>query len=95
MTLPVFELGDTLQFTWQSCVAPDAAPRLSIREPFASTFILSEQVQTSGTLNFYQFFTMPNSVGIYGFTWVATKTIGSSAYPFVDRGQFKVEETKV
>jgi len=94
MSIPQFERGDTRQFTWQSCVVPDAAPLFSIAND-QGTGIFSATAGQSSTLTFYTFFTMPLSVGLYRYQWRAEKTIGSSVYPFIDRGLFKVEETKV
>lgn len=95
MSIGVFETGDTRQFTWTSCVAPDAKPVFGVVEPFSGTTVASLIAGQSSTVAFYAFYTMPASLGIYLYTWTATKTLGSSVYPFVDRGKFRVEETHV
>ena len=93
--LPVFEQGDTVQFTWESLVAPDAAPNFSVTEPFSKTVIHSGTAITSGALAYYGLFTMPQSLGFYSFEWLARKTISGSAYNFVNRGTFRVEKTRL
>ena len=94
MSIPLYEAGDTLQFTWISCTAPDAAPLFSVTDP-SKTLVTSRTVATSGSLAYYTFYTMPSSTGKYRYTWTAMKTIGSSVFPFVNRGMFRVEETKI
>ncbi len=93
--IPVFEAGDTQQFTWTSCVAPDAAPNLGITEPFSLTIIHSALSISSSATDFYAFFTMPVSVGIYLFEWRAIKTVAGSAYNFIDKGCFRVDESRI
>ena len=95
MTIPIFESEDTVQFTWTADVIPDSAPNLGIIEPFSLTTIFSAVSIASGTAEFYQFFTMPTSLGIYLFEWRAQKTITGSTYPYVDRGCFRIEQTQI
>ena len=93
--IPVFEKGDTQQFTWIASVAPDAAPNLGITEPFSLTTIHSALSISSSATEFYAFITMPDSVGIYLFEWRALKTIQGSAYNFIEKGCFRVEESRI
>jgi hypothetical protein len=93
--MPTFEQGDTIQFTWESLVAPDAAPAFSITEPFSKTVIQTGTALASGSLAFYGLFTMPQSLGVYLYEFAANKTISGSVYPFVDRGTFRVEKTRL
>lgn len=94
-TIAVFERGDTLQFIWESSVAPDAAPLFSVTEPFSKTAVHSATSLQSATTAYYAFFTMPLSLGTYLFEWKAVKTLQGSAYNFIDRGTFRVEQTRL
>jgi hypothetical protein len=89
----VFERGDTQMFTWMASVAPDSAPRLSIVDS-ANTVLHSATAVASGGAFYYSMFTMPNCVGWYLYEWEAFKTIAGSAYPFVNRGVFRVDQTQ-
>jgi hypothetical protein len=89
----VFEAGDTQQFIWTASVAPDSAPRLSIVDS-AGTVLHSATSIQSGATAFYSMFTMPRTHGWYLYEWQAFKTISSSAYPFVNRGVFRVDEVR-
>lgn len=95
MTIEWVEAQDTFQITYQTSVAPDAAPNLMVREPFGFTSIHSGTMQTSGPLAYYDFITAPNSPGIYLFEIVAQKTLISSVYNFTERGCFRVERTQI
>lgn len=93
--IPVFEKGDTQQFTWIASIAPDAAPNLGITEPFNLSTIHSATALSSSTREFFAFITMPDSVGIYLFEWRAQKTISGSAFNFIEKGCFRVEESRI
>jgi hypothetical protein len=89
----VFESGDTQQFVWTASVAPDAAPRLSIVNS-AGTVLHSATSVQSGAISYYSMFVMPREHGWYLYEWEAFKTIAGSAYPFVDRGLFRVGQVQ-
>ena len=89
----VFERGDTQQFTWVASVAPDAAPRLSVIDS-AGTILHSAYAVQSGATAYYSMVTAPNCCGWYLYEWQAMKTIAGSAYPFINRGVFRVDETR-
>lgn len=90
----VFEQGDTQMFTWMASVAPDAAPRLSIVDS-AGTVLHSATAVASGGAFYYSMFVMPEQSGWYLYEWAAYKTIAGSAYPFLNRGMFRVDETRL
>lgn len=92
--IPIFEAGDTVQFTWSASVAPDAAPVFSITEPFSKTVIQSVTAQQSGSKDYYSLYTMPQSLATYLFEWKAQKTLVGSVYDFFSRGTFRVEKTR-
>lgn len=89
----VFERGDTQQFIWTASLAPDAAPRLSIVDS-AGTVLHSASAVQSGPTAYYSMVAMPQACGWYMYEWQAFKTIAGSAYPFVNRGLFRVAETQ-
>lgn len=89
----VFERGDTQMFTWLASVAPDSAPRLSIVNS-AGTVLHSASAVASGGAHYYSMFVMPQACGWYLYEWEAYKTIAGSAYPFYNRGLFRVDETR-
>lgn len=93
--MPTHEQGDTVQFTWESLVAPDSAPTFSVTEPFSKTVLQSGTALQSSTTAYYGLFTMPQSLGVYLYEFAALKTIGSSVFPFVDRGTFRVDKTQL
>ena len=90
----VFERGDTQQFIWTASIAPDSAPRLSIVDS-ANTVLHSATSIQSGATAFYSMFIMPNADGWYLYEWQAFKTIAGTAYPFVNRGVFRVGMTQI
>ena len=93
--IQVFEKGDTQQFTWTASVEPDAAPNLGITEPNNLSIIHSATALSSSSREFFAFITMPDSVGIYLFEWIAQKTLSGSAYNFIEKGCFRVEESRI
>lgn len=93
--LPGFELGDTVQLTFVSSVAPDAAPTLSIADA-AGTVVQSGASVSSDSTHYYGLFTIPDSGRQYFVaTWTALKTFNSSAYQFQKRMGFLGVETLV
>lgn len=93
MAIDQFEAGDTVQFTFVASVAPDAAPTYKVTG-VADTVIASITAVQSSTTAFYALFTMPTSVGIYVGEWLAKKTFSGSAYDFITRFLFKVDQTR-
>ena len=93
MTLPIFEQGNTLQFTWVSSVAPDAAPTFKVKDGRTSTIITSVTALQSDATHYYALYTMPTSDGFYSAEWFAQKTVLGSAYNFIKRFGFRVDET--
>ena len=90
-----FEQGDTVQFTWQSSVAPDAAPSFAVITA-SETVINSQTSVQSGSLQYFAMVTMSmDNTGPYVAEWRAAKTVNAIAYPFVKRFVFKVEGTLV
>lgn len=90
-----YEAGDTVQFTFTSSVAPDAAPVFSVVGP-GDVVVSSVTALASGTTAFYSLFTMPSSAdGVYMGEWSAQKTVGGDAFPFRRRFLFNVLRTKL
>jgi hypothetical protein len=90
-----FEAGDTLQFTFVSSVAPDAAPRFNLTNNSA-TLISSLTATSSDTTSFYAMVTMPASAdGVYMGEWFAQKTVSGDTLPFYKRFLFNVARTRV
>lgn len=91
----VYEAGATHQFTWVASVAPDAAPRFSVQDATGTVVASFTAVQSSAT-DYYALFTNPTSpLGYYLAEWLAQKTINGSAYNFVTRLRFVVDQTLV
>ena len=74
-------------------VHPRAAHREEVIEFQRSTVLHSATAQTSGTLEFYDFFTV-SSPGMYLYEWFAQKTLIGSVFNFIERGVFRVERTR-
>ena len=90
-----FEGGNTIQFTFVSTIAPNAAPIFSVIDD-KGTVLTSETSQQSNATNYYAMFTMPNSPDKYFVgRWLAQKTVASSVRDFVRRFGFKVDVTTV
>ncbi len=81
MAIPTVQPGDSPQFTLQTSIAPDTTPILTIATADA-TVLASLTAQTSSSTTFWILYTMPNTEGIYKGTWVASKTVAGSSYPF-------------
>lgn len=84
-----FEAGDTIQFTWVSSIAPDAAPIVKITN-VANAVTSYTSVQSGDPGYYYALVTMPNTAGVYMIEWAALKTVTTSTYPFVKRDLFNV-----
>ena len=93
MNLQEFENDSTVQFTWVSSVAPNAAPLFSVKDGRTELFVHSATALTSNSTNFYALFTMPGSDGYFTGEWTAAKTVSGSAYNFVRRFGFKARQT--
>lgn len=95
--IEIFEPGDTKQFTFQSSVAPDAAPSVALYATNGSseTLVASMTSAQSDTMHYYGMWTTPaNSDGIFIVEWKAQSTVGGTAYPFVKRSLFNVAKTR-
>lgn len=96
MSLERFETLDTVQFTWTSSVAPDAAPTFKVAraDPASGMIVIASitAIQSSVT-QFYALFTMPGSEGDYRGEWFAQKTVSGSVYNLVKRFGFVVRES--
>jgi len=88
----IYEMGDTIQFTWTASLAPDSAPRLTIQDA-AGTYVYSGSAQQSSSVQYFSMVTMPYTPGWFLYEWTADKTIASSLYPFINRGVFRVDRT--
>ena len=94
MAIPTFEPGNSIQFTFVSSVAPDSAPIFKVTG-VADTVIASLTSIQSTTTAFYAMYTLPSSQGFYIGEWFAQKTVSGSAYNFVKKFVFRVEETNI
>jgi len=92
MTLMTFEPGNTIQFTFVSSVAPNAAPNFAVRDK-ANTVIHSGTSATSDTTHFYALYTIPDGNEWYSGEWLAQKTVSGSVYDFIRRFGFRALET--
>jgi len=94
MGIPVFESLNSVQFTFVSSVAPDSAPLFSVTGR-TGTVVASFTSATSNSTSFYALYTMPDDVQTFQVAkWTAVKTVSGSAYNFVRRIRFKVEQTE-
>lgn len=94
MAFSVFETGNTIQFTWTSSLAPDAAPSFAVRDS-AGTLLASMTSVTSDTTHYSALYTIPTSPveAYYMAEWRANKTLVSSSRAFVRKIIFKADET--
>ena len=92
MARDVFETSNTVQFTFVSSVAPDAAPSMAIYG-LGGTIVDSITATQSDTTHYYALYTMPTSQGTYLGEWKAIKTMASSARNFYARFLFNVSLT--
>lgn len=93
MSVPRFEAGNTVQFTWVSSVAPDAAPNFAVVDGRTGLAVQSGTSIQSNTTAYYALFTMPGSDGYFVGEWLAQKTVSGSAHDFRRRFGFKAEKT--
>lgn len=93
MSMPAFQGGHTVQFTWTSSVAPDSAPIFSVVNT-AGTVLSCGTAITSGATQFYQLFTMPDSSQFLLTRWRALKTVQGSAYQFLREAFIFVDEVR-
>ena len=79
--------GDTRQFTLVMSVAPDGNPDLSIYNS-SNTGVTSLTSTQSGTITYqyYSFYTLPTSPGIYYSEW----NISVSSKAYIDRSLFEI-----
>ena len=94
MAIPVFETLNTIQFTFVSSVAPDAAPLFSVEDK-DGTVVASFTAVTSDSTHYYAMYTLPSNLTHQVALWTAVKTVSGSAYNFTRRQVFKVKETQV
>ena len=89
-----YEAGDSVQFTWQSSVAPDAAPSFAIYTSSGSLVNCMTAIQSAATA-YFAMMTMPGSVdAVYLAEWAAAKTVSGTEYPFIKKFLFNVHTTK-
>lgn len=79
--MDIFEPGDSRQFTFQSSVAPDAAPWFAVYDK-AEALVSSMTSTSSDSTHYFAMVTMPTTEGIYVGRWNANSTVGGTAYPF-------------
>lgn len=91
---PVFEAGHTVQFTFVSSVAPDAAPIFKAINDQDTVVNCQTSVQSTTTA-FYALYTTPGSDQWMVGEWFAKKTVTGSARNFVKKFGFKVERSIV
>ena len=89
------EPGDSPLFTWQSSVAPDAAPTFSVARVDESgvTGVFTMTAIQSDATHYYAIFTMPVAEQEMRLTWFAQKTVSGSTWNVVKRQPFLVRET--
>jgi len=92
MSLLTLQPGNTVQFTWVASIAPNAAPIFAVRDK-DNTVIHSAMAATSNATDFYALYTIPGGDDWYSGEWTALKTIGASAYQFINRFGFRALET--
>lgn len=92
----VFEPGNTLVFTWQASIAPDAAPTFKVTQVNClGAIIASLTAQQSDSTHYWAPFTMPTSEGYYRGEWFALKTTAGSARQSVHRTGWLVHTTVI
>ena len=91
---PALEAGNTIQFTWVSSVAPDAAPVFKAIDDSDTVVNCLTAIQ-SNTTSYYALYTTPGSDQWMVGEWFAQKTVSGSARNFVKKFPFKVERTIV
>ncbi len=92
MTLPVFQAGNAVQFTWVSTLAPNSAPIFALYENNTDTVVSTMTAISSDTTHYYALGQLPGSEQWMTAEWTAEKTIGSSVWTFVNRFAFAVKD---
>ena len=94
--IETLELGDTIQFTFQSSVQPDSAPSVALyrSDQSTETLINSMTSVTSDVTHYFGVFTMPESDQFVILEWNALSTLNGTQYPFVKRMLFNVAKTR-
>lgn len=90
---PVYEPGNTIQFTLTTSVAPDAAPRFRVLDT-NETMVGSLTSVESDTTHYYAIYTVPEQEGAYVAEWLAVKTFQGSARNFYKKFAFNVSKTR-
>jgi hypothetical protein len=91
---PALEAGNTVQFTFVSSIAPDAAPIFKAINDGDTVVNCQTSIQSNATA-FYALYTTPGSDQWMIGEWWAQKTVSGSARNFVKKFPFKVERTIV
>lgn len=90
--LETYQPGNTVVFTWQASVVPDAAPMFAVFDP-SSTVVASVTATQSDTFHYYALFTMPSTPSHFVAEFMALKSVAGSAYQVVTRDAFRVRDT--
>jgi len=90
----IFEPSDSVQFTFVSSVSPDTAPIFKVTG-IENTVIASITSIQSDATHYYAMYTMPTSKGHYIGEWYAQRTVASSAYSFIKKFIFRVQQTTI
>lgn len=93
MSRPVFEPGDTIQFTFAASTAPNSGPTFKVLDATATVIASITSVQ-SDTTHYYALYTVPTTEGPYVGEWFAQKTFSGSAYNFIKRFAFNVQKVR-
>ena len=93
MNIETFEPEDTVQFTFVSSVAPDAAPIFKVTG-VAATVIASISSTLSDSTHYAVLYTLPTSEGYYLGDWFAQKTFSGSVYNFTKKFLFQNKTTR-
>lgn len=94
MSIPVFEPGNTIEFTFTSSIAPDAAPSFAIFNGPDDTLVDSATSVASDSTHHAALKTMPGSDGFFYGEWKTEKTTSGATWPFIRRFPFKVKKTE-
>ena len=91
--LETYEADSTKQFTFQSSIAPDSAPRFCVYNG-SGTLIGSLTSASSDSTHYYAMMTVSSTEGIYVGEWYAVSTVNGDVYPFYKRELFNVVRTR-
>ena len=92
-SIPEFQQGNTVQMTFVSSTAPDAAPSFAVLDE-NGTVVESITSVSSTTTAFYALVTMPNSDAFLTGEWRALSTFNSVEYAFIQRFNYRVRKTQ-